>query len=247
MRHGAGAEGETVRPVELHLLGCFTLRVDGAQLGLPRTGQRLLVRLALSDGVESRSVLAGTLWPEHTESRAQANLRGTVWRLPAPVHEHLVVGTGTVAFDAGWDVDLHAAGRPGPSSAADGHALLPDAGLLRHDLLPDWDEHWLLVERERHRQLRLHTLEDLARHHLQTGRPLEATDCALVAVAADPLRESAQALLLRSHLAAGNRAMALIVYEQFRALLAAELGVEPSAELTAVIRDVASRPGRMAR
>ena len=37
------------------------------------------------------------------------------------------------------------------------------AGLLTQDLLPGWDDDGLLIERERHRQLRLHALEEVAR------------------------------------------------------------------------------------
>ena len=204
----AGAPGR----VQLTLLGRFTVAVDGSALPVARTGQRLLARIALADGVEDRGVLAGTLWPDHTELRAQANLRGAVWRLPEEIHRRLAVGVGAVAFDGDWDVDLHwaeqfaAAGDPyhGGSRGSG----LPAGSLFRSDLLPDWDESWLLMYRERYRQLRLHALENLAELHLRAGRSFAAVDCALLAVATEPLRESAQRLLVRAHLAAGNRAAA---------------------------------------
>ena len=237
--------GAATTLVELRLLGRFAVVVDGSTLPVSRTGQRLLARMALSDGVEDRAVLAGVLWPEHPGARAQANLRGAVWRLPASLRERLDVGVGMLAFDPGWSVDLHAAERlaadmrPGQHCAAD---ILPAAAPFRHDLLPDWDESWLLVHRERYRQLRLHALEDLARQHLDAGRPFHATDCALLAIAAEPLRESSQRLLVCGHLAAGNRAAARASYERFRRMLADELGVQPSPELTALVRHLAASP-----
>jgi hypothetical protein len=36
------------------------------------------------------------------------------------------------------------------------------AANLYEDLLPAWDDDWLVLERERHRQLRLHALENLS-------------------------------------------------------------------------------------
>jgi DNA-binding SARP family transcriptional activator len=243
VRHPAG--GAPASPVELRLLGRFAVVVNGSGLPVSRTGQRLLARIALSDGVEDRAVLAGVLWPEHPGGRAQANLRGAVWRLPVPVRERLDVDAGTLAFDGGWSLDLHAAERlaadlrPGQHRAAD---TLPAAALFRYDLLPDCDESWLLVHRERYRQLRLHALEDLARLHLDAGRPFHATDCALLAIAAEPLRESSQRLLVCGHLAAGNRAAALASYEQFRRMLADELGVRPSPELAALVHHIAPAP-----
>ncbi len=235
------SDGTRASCVQLRLLGRFAVVVDRTPLEVSRTGQRLLTRVALNDGAEDRGVLAGVLWPDHKCSRAQANLRGAVWRLPTALHQRLVLGTRTLAFDDRWEVDLHAAERlaeavePDSRPPADG---LPAASLFRYDLLPDWDEPWLLMHRERYRQLRLHALEDLARQHLEAGRPFHATDCALLAIASEPLRESAQWLLVRSHLAAGNRAAAWASYERFRRLLADELGVHPGPELTALIRGV---------
>jgi DNA-binding SARP family transcriptional activator len=233
-------DARDIGAVKLQLLGNFAVLVAGSAVAVPPAGQRVLARLALGGGTATRSAVAGTLWPDNTQARAQANLRGAVWRMPAAVRRRLVLGPSTVALGDGWDVDVAdaerlARGLPAPEPET-------SAERFRHDLLPDWDEPWLLVERERYRQLRLHALEDLAEAELASGCPLGAVDRALLAVTAEPLRESAQALLLRGHLAAGNRAAARAGYDAFRALLAAELGVAPSAELSALVAGLG--PGR---
>ena len=236
-----------VGAVKLQLLGNFAVLVAGSAVAVPPAGQRVLARLALGGGTATRSAVAGTLWPDHTQARAQANLRGAVWRMPPAVRRRLVLGPSTVGLGDGWDVDVATAERLARQLPAQENSVerlarglpAPDpetsAERFRHDLLPDWDEPWLLVERERYRQLRLHALEDLAEAELAWGCPLGAIDRALLAVTAEPLRESAQALLLRGHLAAGNRAAARAGYDAFQALLAAELGVAPSAELSALV------------
>jgi DNA-binding SARP family transcriptional activator len=223
---------------KLQLLGNFAVLVAGSAVAVPPAGQRVLARLALGGGTATRSAVAGTLWPDHTQARAQANLRGAVWRLPPEVRRQLTLGPSSVGLGDGWEVDVTMAEQlarrlPEPATGAE---------RFRHDLLPDWDEPWLLVERERYRQLRLHALEDLAEAELASDRPLGAVDNALLAVAAEPLRESAQALLVRAHLAAGNRAAARAGYDAFRELLAAELGVAPSAALSALVAGLG--PGR---
>lgn len=225
-------EGIGDTTVQLKLLGRFTMVVGGSPITVSRTGQRLLARVALSDGAEDRAILAHSLWPGHPHARAQANLRGAVWRLPPELHRRLVLDAGVLAFGEHWDIDLHAVERLA-GACPDGD--LPPAALFRYDLLPDWDEPWLLVHRERYRQLRLHGLEDLARRHLAADEPFQAIDCALLAICSEPLRESAQRLLVRSHLAAGNRAAAWSCYEQFRGLLVDELGVPPGPEFTALV------------
>jgi hypothetical protein len=69
---------------------------------------------------------------------------------------------------------------------------------LSADLLPGWYDDWVLSEAEDWRQLRLHALEALADRLTATGRWGEAADAAGAAVRAEPLRESANAALIRS-------------------------------------------------
>jgi DNA-binding SARP family transcriptional activator len=57
-------------------------------------------------------------------------------------------------------------------------------------------------------------------------------------VNAEPLRETAHAALIRVYLAEGNRAEALAAYENYRALLDSELGVEPTSLIQALLKDL---------
>ena len=87
---------------------------------------------------------------------------------------------------------------------ADADATKDESRQLEGDLLPDWYDDWLEIERERLRQLRVHALEHLGEHALRRGRFGAAIDRALAAIAADPLRESAHRLLIRAYIAEGN-------------------------------------------
>jgi DNA-binding SARP family transcriptional activator len=108
---------------------------------------------------------------------------------------------------------------------------------LSAELLPTWydDDDWLLVERERFHQLRLHALEALCQRLTAAGRYGQAVDAGLAAVAAEPLRESAQRTLIKAHLAEGNYGEANRQYELCRHLLAEELGVQPSNALRELV------------
>ena len=115
-------------------------------------------------------------------------------------------------------------------------ALRTPEKALRGELLPGWYEDWVLLERERLRQLRMHALEVLADKLVCVGRFGEAVQAAMAAVAAEPLRESARRAVVRVHLAHGNVAEAVREYEAFRELLADELGVAPSPQLECLMR-----------
>jgi DNA-binding SARP family transcriptional activator len=74
------------------------------------------------------------------------------------------------------------------------------------------------------------------------GRFGEAVDAALLAVSAEPLRESAQRALIEAHVAEGNLAEAHRTYIFYRNLVRRELGVEPSSDLSVLIRGCRDRP-----
>jgi DNA-binding SARP family transcriptional activator len=100
--------------------------------------------------------------------------------------------------------------------------------LLCNDLLPDWYEDWVLLERERYRQLRLHALDRACDLRIRQGRYGEALEIALSEVTAEPLRETAYRFLVRIHLAEGNLYEAVKQYRTYAAQLKLELGAQPS-------------------
>jgi len=82
----------------------------------------------------------------------------------------------------------------------------------------------------------LHALDALAERLTASRRYADATSAALAAVKAEPLRETSHAALIRVYLAEGNRAEALAAFERYRALLHAELGLEPSPLIQALVK-----------
>jgi DNA-binding SARP family transcriptional activator len=106
---------------------------------------------------------------------------------------------------------------------------------LDGDLLPDWYDDWVLLERERLRQLRLHALESLAGRAIRLGRYGHAIDTALTAIQADPLRESAHRVLIRAYLAEGNAGAAMGQYHDYCARADRALGLQPSSQLRAIV------------
>ncbi len=232
-------------PVRVTLLDGFGLELPGRALRsaadeLPRAVQRLLAHLSLSTRA-TRTGTAGSLWPDVPEDHAHGSLRSALWRLnkAAP---GLVESSGTclrLATDVRVDVrDLSDWARRvvAPSGGSEDIAL-PDTALLG-DLLPGWYDDWVLLERERLRQLRLQALEAVAVRLTSLGRHGQALQAAHAAVRAEPLRESAHRLLVGIHLAEGNVAEAVQAYEFFRTMLADELGVYPTDLMTRLVQHV---------
>lgn len=238
----AGAAAPAATEIRLDLLGSFEASIDRASLSLPMNGQRLLAFLALHGRSVLRSFVAGSLWLDSTDDRAAGSLRSSLWRVN---REAVLIEANSeqLRLAPGVAVDVDAA-------VDQAHRLLDPASvecpaprelLLRQDLLPDWYDDWVTVERERFRWLRIHALERLGERLLEAERFGEASEAGFAATRAEPLRESGHRLLVRIHLAEGNHGDALAHYFRFRRLLRDELGLEPSVKMQELVAPLTRR------
>lgn len=172
-----------------------------------------------------------------------ANLRSALWRLRRPGVPliHAIGMQLELAPDV--TVDLHeisAAARTLLDGVeSDGQAHLERLA-FGGELLSDWYEDWVLVEREHFRQIRLQALEQLAIGFAAAGRYGRAAETALAAIATEPLRESSHRALISVHLAQGNRSEAIRQYGIYRRLMRDELGIEPSSQMEELIGIISS-------
>jgi DNA-binding SARP family transcriptional activator len=210
--------------VILRLLGAFELVDAGEPVPLPASAQRLVAFLALARSPVQRSKLAWTLWPDKSEDRAMANLRSALWRVRQPGIP-LIEHTGTrLALHPSVTVDLD-------GIVSTEHEATLDDLVAGTELLPDWYDDWVLVERERIRQLHLHALEAACSRLLEKGRAAEAVDVGLRLVAVEPLRESGHRALIEAHLHEGNLSEAIRQFDAYVSIARAELGVDPTPAL----------------
>lgn len=225
---------------QLTLLDGFALVRGRQRVDVSRTLQHLIAFVGLRRQA-TRTQTIGALWPESTEDRALGSLRTALWRLHQ-LGVPVVTARGEVLSVAELvRVDVHELIRSARLALTpDGPAA--DVGPLvdgPRELLPGWYDDWVLIERERLRQLYLHALESLARSELRAGRYPAAVEAALAAMRAEPLRESPHRLLIEVHLAEGNYCEALGAYQAYRTMVRRELGVDPSPTMRALVR----RPG----
>jgi DNA-binding SARP family transcriptional activator len=221
----------------IDLLGSFELQDRTTLVTLPAAAQRLVALLAIERRPLTRAHVAGFLWPDKTDTRATANLRSTLWRLNNCVDSLVECDGGHLAIteDVAVDIDLLVLDH---QPAADAPLLsTTTAAMLAHpptnaELLADWDDDWVAVERERIRQQTLRALENAALELRELGFYSEAIEAGTTAVRLAPLRESAHRSVIEVHLAEGNYAEAVRQYDAFRALLFDAFGVEPSPNLT---------------
>jgi DNA-binding SARP family transcriptional activator len=232
----------------LVLLDGFELYQNGRVLHVPMTVQRVLAFLALHDRPVPRSQVAGTLWLDASEERATGSLRSALWRLRQPGEALVKISPSHLQLAPEVTVDYREAVRHARAlldhtrDDVENELLDCNAGCLSRELLPGWWQDWILTERERFRQLRLHALEARCQRLALAGRFAQAVEAGLAAVACEPLRESAHRLLISVHLAEGNRVEAIRQYRMYQRLLHEELALEPSPQVQAVLGELLDRP-----
>jgi DNA-binding SARP family transcriptional activator len=229
-------------PLVLRLLDGFQLtHRDGTDVALPATGERVLAFLALAEQPVRRCMVAGSLWPDSSETRSSGSLRSALWRISSSAGSAVEVSGTRLSLSSSITVDVHGLVEAARQVRV-GRLRADPTSLVRRfeaELLPDWYDDWVVLTRERWRQIRLHALESLAEVLCRAGDCSTAAEAGLAAVRADPLRETAHRALIQTYLCEGNRSEALRQYRSYETIMRDELGLEPSATLATLVGMVA--------
>src|SRR5215469_3738021 len=208
----------------------------------PRRRAILAVLLVRAGRAVSADALADAVWGDDPPADPRAALHTVLSRLRG------TLGDGVLrAGPAGYLLD------PGPGgldsrrfedlrgrAARLRTAEPPAAAALLDEALALWrgpayeefaDRNFARPEAARLDELRLTAVEDRADLAIELGQAEAALTATEALVAEHPLRERARGLLMTALYHAGQPTVALERYRQYRAFLAAELGVEPAPAL----------------
>ncbi len=238
--------------IRVDLLGSLEVRTArGAPISLGgRHAPALFALLVLARRPRSREAIAADLWPE-ADATSAAMLRQALWLVR---HGLARVGIDPVSIldirpesigirpDASLDVDVEAF-----ESCLD----RPDCGaeraveLYRGDLVESLGHDCFAAERERLADRYEDALVTVAQQALAQGDLSRARRVAEQAIARDPIREEAHAVLITVLGLIGSRSQVVRQYRRLEAVLSHELGEPPLAETVAAyrqaMRDVVSR------
>ncbi|HEY0643706.1 MAG TPA: hypothetical protein VGD39_09825, partial [Nocardioides sp.] len=148
---------ETARATHrgLSLLGGWRLVEDGETVVLGGREQRLCAYLALT-GTRARAQVAGTLWPDSTDTRALASLRRAVAQAHQRCPGLLAADRTSIGLAADVVVDVHALRAALTDEAVDRSLLVALSG---GPLLPGWYDEWVEDQRDDLERQRVGALE----------------------------------------------------------------------------------------
>jgi DNA-binding SARP family transcriptional activator len=238
--------------MRFQLLGPVEAYGEQGRLDLSASKLRtVLAVLLLARGkVVSDSTLVEMLWDEQPPATAEAQIQTYVSRLRQKMLSTVEIvrqrpGYLLHAPDDQLDLDEF------ESLAGHGRAALNDgrpdqAATMLRDALSVWQgpalggvtEHLALAERPWLEESRLAALEGRIDADLLLGRQNSLVSELTGLVTAHPLRERLRGQLMLTLYRNGRQAGALASYQDYRALLAAELGIDPGQELRDLYQQV---------
>ncbi len=236
--------------LRIELLGGFSLRLDNNPITLKtRKAESALAYLACGERPFSREELAAFFWPQSEPSQAAANLRKLLSELRRDLAPYLLIDRQSVALDPAADVWLDVTEFSQLAAEDDPDALATAVSLYHGDFLAGFylrdsyhfDE-WATLERERHQQVILGVLRQLASHHFHQGTYEEALPYMSRWLALNPLAETAHRLAMRLHARRGQCSLALAQFIECRRILEEELGVPPAPETVQLHQRIREAP-----
>lgn len=235
--------------IHLSLLGRVELlHPDGAAIEVVLAQPKRLALLAYLAAdrpvrLHRRDALLLMFWPDATEDRARGALSQALSFLRRALGREAIVSRGAeeIGVDPEWvvsDVELF-------ERAADAGDHAGALARYQGDLLAafhvsgcnDFDD-WVTAERARLRDQAVRCAKALSRFASAQGDGSTAVVAARQALLLAPLDESAARQVLTVLRDAGRPALAVAEFDAFRRRLRAELGIEPSADLSRLFEEI---------
>ena len=252
---------ETDPPVQVRMLGTFTMTINGREVPADMPGQAATVlKYVVSQGRRHspRDALMELLWPENEPELSARRLRVVVHTLRKHLSQVDAAGDGLIAtvgtayllnpaVTVWTDVDefekrrnnawrLHRSGHVQEAF----HEYEQAEALYRGDYMEDEPyADWPTLRREALRDAYSGVLSMLATISLEWQDYSGCIIWAQKLLAQDNCHEEAYRLLIESHLQLGQRARAARWYEMCARTLNRELGVDPSPETRALLHSLA--------
>ncbi|NUM48958.1 MAG: NACHT domain-containing protein [Anaerolineales bacterium] len=259
----------------LNFLGTWQATLDGAPITIFESDKvrALLAYLAVeADRPHRRETLAALFWPERSERNARQNLSQALFNLRQAIGDREITPSflhispqsiqfnltslhrlDTAIFFALYQAcETHQHDHTGACSSCLTR-LQTAIALYRGDFLRGFSlgdsndfEEWLILKREQYKRQAVAMTTQLVSAYEQQGNFEEALAYAWRQVELEPWHEEAHQVLIRLLAQNGQRSQALTQYEKCRQILWEEVGVELSAEASALyeaIRDGKWRGG----
>ncbi len=199
--------------------------------------------LAHPEGL-TKEEIGETFWPDSSTAELKLRFKNTIYRLRHAAGKDVIQfqGESLYLFNRGMDYEYDvesftkeiAMAEKASSNKQKEMHYLNAIRIYKGPFLPDLDETWAVVERERLYQGYMETLLRLARLYIAERDFESALIYCQRALDDDPCQEDAHRLAMQIYAEMGNRALVIRQYEQCRMALLHEVDAPPSSQTQAL-------------
>jgi DNA-binding SARP family transcriptional activator len=193
--------------------------------------------LAHPEGL-TKEEIGEIFWPDSSSAELKLRFKNTIYRLRHAAGKDVIQfqGESLYLFNRGLDYEYDAesfvkevslAEKARETERKEAHYLAA-LKIYKGPFLPDLDETWAEVERERLFQLHMDALLRLANIDIEAHNYESALTYCQRALDIDPCQEEAHRIAMRVYAEMGNRALVIRQYEQCRQALLNEVDATPS-------------------
>jgi DNA-binding SARP family transcriptional activator len=202
-----------------------------------------LLLLAHPEGL-TKEEIGEIFWPDSTPSELKLRFKNTIYRLRHAAGKDAILfqGESLYLFNRGMDYEYDAesflkeiAQAEKAETSAKREAHYQNAlRQYRGPYLPEVDEDWAIIERERLSQIYMDALLKLAISEMNNQNYDAGLDYCQQALKEDSCQEDAHRIAMRIYAAMGNRALVSRQFEQCRQALLREVDAPPSYQTQAL-------------
>lgn len=188
---------------------------------------------------QTRDAIGLTFWPDSSSAELKAQFRNTIYRLRRAIDKDFIIYDPDMEryyfnreMDYKYDVEMFEAKLVQAREAENfeaGLAELKDAvKIYRGPYLLDFEQTWVLPERQRLSHLYVQANLRLAKHYLTTKNFNSTLDYAWDVLREDPCQEIAHRLIMSAYTDMGDRASAVRQFKECERILRDEVNVPVS-------------------
>jgi DNA-binding SARP family transcriptional activator len=242
---------------QVSLFGAFAVMDEGGfvRADLGSNARRLGAYLfTFPNRIHRREHLLDLFWPETDPVRARPAFSTALWRVRRLLREdsrtHIALRTTphNVCLELGdlSRIDAHhfrsatLDAFSANENAPDCDALERAASLYSGPFLEEFDEDWVLDQRERLHALYIRVLSQLMHSFARQKKFEDALLCGRRLLASDPMRETMHRAVMLLYILNGQRGEAIRQFERCERVLRVECDVEPMPETRALVQMVRS-------
>jgi two-component SAPR family response regulator len=197
----------------------------------------------------TKEQIALELWPDISPARLKMRFKINIHRIRKAVGQEAVIFEGVHyrfnrAIHYGWDREKYDEILQSASKAvlpAEKKNLLEKAAEIANGpYLVDIDADWAVTERFKVQEICQHLLLELGEIYLAEGQAQAGLNIARQILESDPLLEAAHRMTIQAYAALHDPAGMARQYQQYRKVLADEMGLQPSSEIVSLYEQLLS-------